>query len=59
MLLDVVSHPLGGGDAQQGIQCKRLQSCFRPPGIDGDGNGTVSHHFYYSELYPDGVQADK
>lgn len=27
--------------------------------IDGDGNGTVSHHFYYSELYPDGVRADK
>ena len=26
--------------------------------ISSDGTGTVSHHFYYSELYPDGVRAE-
>lgn len=26
--------------------------------IDADGNGIVSHYYFYSELYPDGVRAD-
>ena len=26
--------------------------------IDSDGVGTVRHHFYYSELYPDGIRAE-
>ena len=25
--------------------------------IDSDGNGTVAHHFYYSDLYPNGILA--
>ena len=24
--------------------------------IDSDGNGTVAHHFYYSDLYPNGIR---
>ena len=26
--------------------------------IGSDGTGTVEHHFYYSDLYPDGVRAE-